>query len=36
MLRQFTKKCMESRASELFIRRYIRLNLKAKVAHFFS
>ena len=35
MLRRFTKKCMESRASKLFAERCIWFNLYAKVAQFF-
>ena len=35
MLRHFTKKCMESTASKLFIKRCIWLHLWAKVAQFF-
>ena len=34
MLRLFTNKCMESRASKLFIKRCIWLNLWVKVALF--
>ena len=36
MLRHFTKKCMESTASKLFIKRCIWLHLQAKVAQFFQ
>ena len=36
MLRHFTKKCMESTASKLFIKRCIWLHLWAKVAQFFQ
>ena len=35
MLRHFTKKCMESTALKLFIKRCIWLHLWAKVAQFF-